>query len=655
MSSLRGSASVLALSAAALFATSAARPAMAQPTQGIYAGGSTLASEAFRQIFDCYAGTTVGGDGFSFSSAFSTASPSPGLLPSTCTSATVTTQGVLGLYAGVGSGNGVRGFVSNNPDEWYGGTINTTSTAQTIATPFPAGQPPIVDSNNLTNFGTYPYPHIDIGLSDSPLSNVGTTANFTTVAFSFTPSTGWISGGVSSTQITLNSGSAVTTYTTSTYGKPIQVPAFEVNVAIAVNVNSPSVLQINSQIKSGGSIVPGGAIQLTAGQLCAIFSGLVTDWSDDTTRIPELDQNGNQLLDAGGLPVKFDHANVGSVSTAQPYANASLPINVVYRSDGSGTSFILTNYLHNVCPLLDPNNTAGYVSIFGSGTKTLPSTSFADLVTNIVNVRGNGVWNVATTTTTTTIPAWLGESGSGGVAATISDGAAQAGFIGYVSADFTKPYASVVSGAGLTNVDPPLEASLQNENLRSSATYVPSSGSSLTFVAPTPAAADAAWNDPRLQLPATTWTYADYNIYANNFIPGTTTTTTTTGTTIVTIPVMQSGVDVSNHSVLPLTNQLGAYPLSGTTFLDMYSCYNGTTRVTNLRNFLTWFLNDLSNGGDPDVAAVVQNAGFHSLPVSYSANIISEYLTANRAGLISAPPARGTPTAGCTGVTGGAN
>jgi ABC-type phosphate transport system substrate-binding protein len=646
MSSLRGSVSVLALSAAALFATSAARPAMAQPTQGIYAGGSTLASEAFRQIFDCYAGTTVTGDGFSFSSSFSTASPTPGLLPSTCTSATVTTQGVQGLYAGVGSGNGVRGFVSNNPDEWYGGTINTTSTAQAIATPFPAVQPPFVDTIN-TNFGTYPYPHIDIGLSDSPVSNVGTTASFTTVAFGFTPSTGWVNGTVSSTQITLNSGSAVTTYTTSTYGKPIQVPAFEVNVAIAVNVNSPSVLQINSQITSGGNIVQGGAIQLTEGQLCAIFSGLVTDWHDTTTQIPYLDSTGTQHV------VAFDYANLGNngVTTPQPYANASLPITVVYRSDGSGTSFILTNYLHNVCPLLDPNNTFGYKSIFapaaGGTNKVLPSTSFADLVTNITNFRGSGIWNAPTTTT----PAWQPESGSGGVAATISDSAANAGFIGYVSADFTKPYASVVSGAGLTNVDAPLEASLQDERLRINGVDTPDpASSSLTFVAPTPAAANNAWNDTSLQLPTTTWTYADYNIYANTFVPG----TTTTGTTTTTIPVIQGGVDVSNLSVLPLTNQLGAYPLSGTTFLDMYSCYNGSTRVTNLRNFLTWFLNDLSNGGDPDVAAVVQNAGFHPLPVSYSANIISEYLTTNKPGLISAAPA-GRVTNGCTGVTGGAN
>src|SRR5262249_11931931 len=150
---------------------------------------------------------------------------------------------------------------------------------------------PFVDSANSTNFGSYPYPRVDIGLSDSPLANVGTTASFTTVAFSFDPSTNWASAGVttSTTQITLNSTTQVATYSTAVYGKPIQVPAFEVNVAIPVNVNSSS-FQINSQIKSGGSIVQGGAIQLTEGQMCAIFSGLVTDWNSTDT-IPYADND----------------------------------------------------------------------------------------------------------------------------------------------------------------------------------------------------------------------------------------------------------------------------------------------------------------------------------------------------------------------------
>ena len=62
---LFGTASVLAL-----LASSAVTPANAQATQGLYFGGSTLASEAFRQIFDCYTGKTVGGDTFNFSAGF---------------------------------------------------------------------------------------------------------------------------------------------------------------------------------------------------------------------------------------------------------------------------------------------------------------------------------------------------------------------------------------------------------------------------------------------------------------------------------------------------------------------------------------------------------------------------------------------------------
>jgi phosphate transport system substrate-binding protein len=606
---LLGTSSALVLSAATLIA--AAQPANAQANKGIYLGGSTLASEAFRQIFDCYTGATVGNDGFTFSPNF----PGVGLLPTGCT--VVST--VQGMYAGVGSGNGIRGFVANDPAQWYGGTVTPNATSNiAIATPFPAGQPPFVDSANASNFGSYPYPRVDIGLSDSPLANAGTAANFTTVAFSFTPSTNWASGAVTTPQITLNSTTQVATYNTTAYGRPIQIPAFEINVAIPVNVNSTA-LQINSQIKSGGNIVQGGAIQLTEGQLCAIFSGLVTDWSSTAT-IPYLDNDpANPQKTAA-----FSYANVGNgVSVPQAYASSSLPITVVFRSDGSGTSFILTNYLKAVCPLLDPNDTFKYRTIFGASN--LPNTSFSNLVSNIVAARGNGPWNA------TTGARWIGASGSGGVASAVGDASGQAGYIGYVSADFTRPYATTVLG---TSANAPHAASLQNENLRISGVNVPNASASLTFIAPTPAAADAAWNDARLQQPATTWTYDDYNIYNNTF----------------TTPTTQGGVQLSGQSVLPLTNVAGAYPLSGTTFLDLYSCYNiqsDSARVTNLRNFLTWYIN-----GSPLVQSLVENNGFHLLPATYATNINQQYLTTGRPTSIQA--ASVIQLNGCTGVTGGA-
>src|ERR1700676_3061225 len=83
---------------------------------GVYGGGSTLASEALRQIFDCYMGATVGGDGFTFSSSFTTTQPSPGLLPNGCKAPTHK-NAVEGLYSSVGSGAGQKGFISNDPHQ----------------------------------------------------------------------------------------------------------------------------------------------------------------------------------------------------------------------------------------------------------------------------------------------------------------------------------------------------------------------------------------------------------------------------------------------------------------------------------------------------------------------------------------------------------
>jgi ABC-type phosphate transport system substrate-binding protein len=592
-----GTASVLALSATAFLST-AAVPANAQISQndGIYAGGSTLASEAFRQIFDCYAHTTVGGDTFTFSSSFNAAGPTPGLLPTACP-----TNSVQGMYAGVGSGNGFRGYISNDPDQWYGGTVTPSASANiSITTPVPAAQPPFVDSANSTNFGSYPFPRVDIGLSDSPLASA--LANVSTTQFSFDPTTGWSTPAstLPVTQITLNSTTTVAAYDTTDWGNPIQIPAFEVNVAVAVNVSDTTKFVINSQVTDGTNPVQGGAIQLTTAQLCAIFSGLVTDWSNTTTDIPTLDNLGNVS------PVKFDYANVGNGhGTAQAYTNSTLPITVVYRSDGSGTSFILTNYLHAVCPLLapvasDPTDQYKYRAIFGAVT---PGTTFSTaLISKITAARGSGPWNATTGTS------WIGASGSGGVASTIGDQTGQAGYIGYVSADFTKPYSN--------NAHAPLEASLQNEDLRIHGVSVPSTtASSLTFIAPTPDSANNAWADSRIAQPDANSTYNDWNIYANT-IPST----------------VQGGVALNGQSVLPLTSVTGAYPLSGTTFLALYSCYDNSTtakanRVSDLLAFLNWFYKAADSGTDQTPQQVVANNGFHLLNPTLADAIVSAYLS----------------------------
>jgi hypothetical protein len=60
--------------------------------------------------------------------------------------------------------------------------VNTTATDFAINTPFPAMQPPFVDSANSTYFGTYPCPRVDIAFSEAPLPSFGA---WTTTSVSF--------------------------------------------------------------------------------------------------------------------------------------------------------------------------------------------------------------------------------------------------------------------------------------------------------------------------------------------------------------------------------------------------------------------------------------------------------------------------------------
>ncbi|WP_315833193.1 substrate-binding domain-containing protein [Bradyrhizobium prioriisuperbiae] len=606
---LLGTASVLAMLASAV-----ATPANAAATKGIYFGGSTLASEAFRAIFDCYMGATVGATGWTDGFQFGVTP-----LPATCTNSTsntVITLGVQGMYAGVGSGNGVRGYIANDPKQWYGGSITpsqtftlTNSASTTVQPPFPAVQPPFADTLNTT-FGAYPYPRVDAGLSDSPLP--ATLAAMTTTSITFNTVTWTPPATVTA------SGSSVVSYTTTvTYGTPIQIPAFAVNVAIPVNTAG---LTVNSAIAQG-TINPtsppwdqnnqGAAIQLSEAQLCAIFSGKVTNWNS-TANIPFIDSTGA----ASTRP--FYYTNVGNgIGTAAQYTTASLPITVVYRSDGSGTSFILTNYLKAVCPQID----ASYATIFGA--TNLPSTNFSALIANIANAGITG--------------SWVGVSGSGNVQSAVGVTSTQGGRIGYLSSDFVKPYAIAAQA--------PSAAAVQNEQQRAAGVELPitTATTSPTFIAATPAAAELAWQDGRLQAPNASSTWNDYNVYGYVFPSGT--------------PI-QGGVTVDGKSVLPLTNVAGAYPLGGTAFLDLYSCYSvaaDSARVTNLKTFLSWYFQDAANNAL--ATQIIQASGFQPLKDTIKAVIRTKYLgTVNATRINGAPPSGpgGSTAGGCNGVTGGA-
>jgi hypothetical protein len=376
----------------------------------------------------------------------------------------------------------------------------------------------------------------------------------------------------------------------------------------------------------------------------------------------------------------FYDDNTNGTLTPVAYTSKSLPIKVVYRADDAGTSYILTNYLANLCPLLDPTGTYNYKKVFtgvgivNGGTTTttanLPSATFKNLIDNILAVKGatdhdhHDIFDVDDDEVRPD-PHWITADGSNHEALKISTDAAHAGHIGYLSADFTQPYATTVSEeiVGITiSAAAPLSASIQNEGLRLDGVYHPgqtgADGVAHNFIAPTPDNTESAFGG--LAAPQPGGNYNAWNIYAQLYPAGT----------------VAGGVDYSGLSVIgvPLAT-LQDYALTGTSNVNVYSCYSDASgqRVPTLKNWLAWVYggsitslppynpatsNANSPGYDPDVASVIRNNGFHELDPVWASNVITGYLRTSAAGgqpsAIAAYNASGSQVDGCTGVTGGA-
>jgi ABC-type phosphate transport system substrate-binding protein len=650
---LLGTTSLVMLSAVASLGAVSTASAQTSISTGIFGGGSTLSSLALRQIFDCYAGTTVANDGNIFSPSFTTATPSPDLLPSSCTQFATPVEG---LFAAVGSGNGQRAYIANEPHQLFRGTPGTG----VAILKKPSAKPPFRDTAN-PNFNSYPYPRIDIAASDVPLA--APVSSMTTISFSnFVPPNNWQNApGI------IAVGSKKVSFNTTTVGAPIQLPAMEVPVAIAVNTtNSASGASWTNQSALSPNTQAGGAIQLSAAQLCAIFSATVTDWHDTSTLIPYLDKTGLQQFQ------HFYDDNTNGSLTPVAYTSARLPIKVVYRADEAGASYILTNYLSNLCPLLDPTGTYNYKKIFtgvgigASTTPNLPSSMFINLLDNIQAVNSADLRDAVDVDSDSerTDPRWISASGSNHAALKIGTDAAHAGRIGYLSVDFTQPYAATVTeevGGATVSAPAPLSASIQNERQRILGVYHPgqvSAGRLQNFVTPTPTNAEQSFRN--LSAPAVSSSYDSWNVYAQVYAAGT----------------VLGGVNYGGLSKIGVpTRTQTDYPITGASFVEVYSCYSDTagTRTPALKNWLAWYFGGSvsalppydpasSNAGnpgfDPNVAAVIRNNGFHELNSVWANNVLSAYVRPSSVGgavsAIAAYDASGSQVDGCTGVTGGA-
>ena len=226
-------------------------------------------------------------------------------------------------------------------------------------------------------------------------------------------------------------------------GPLIQIPMLGTPITLAFNLPDP--------------LSRSGRLTLTDDQICRIFSGNVTNW--------------NQLTNAA--------------TSALP----SLAIRPTYRSDGSGTTFLLTSHLAAVC-----NGTAGAIGPAGAITFSGVQT-FASLYPS-GSLNPTGVLGY-----------FLGGAQSSGVQAQIGINALNAGgtatgtsgAIGYLSPDYTTV---APANSTLTNTFPPVAGVV---NSISGATVLPNTAntSAALNTGNSQVPTGTALADPRLWVPST--------------------------------------------------------------------------------------------------------------------------------------------------------
>ncbi|AOJ42384.1 phosphate ABC transporter substrate-binding protein [Burkholderia lata] len=145
----------------------------------------------------------------------------------------------------------------------------------------------------------------------------------------------------------------------ATNGPLIQIPYIVTPITIPV-VNGPAVTSTTTPQTTPGEA---HSIALNDDDLCGIFSGRITDWA------------GTVL--GTNAPINPE--------TGSPYTTISSPITVVYSSDGSGTTELLTRHLATVCTTANTSWQATFVDSL-TFTASFPS----GMPSNFIAAAGDG-------------------------------------------------------------------------------------------------------------------------------------------------------------------------------------------------------------------------------------------------------------------------
>jgi len=549
--------------AAAVALATAFTSAHAQQLTPLYAGGGTLAEKVYRDIYNQY-GSTASQDTCSLSS-----NTGGGTLLSKFCASTPYNANVEVLYAGVGSGNGKKALDSYSPSLYVSGPKKPDNppvpSTRDFGPFYGLGTGPNwtpytgATPNNVVN----PYPKVTFSGSDDPLN--------------------------SSDIATYN---ALTIKNVATnFGPLIQFPGLVVAVAIPFNPSGTSAHPWNPQ----GKLLSGGSskVDLSTNTICGIFTGAITDWSDPSIT---KDNRGKQL-------------GIG-------------PITVVYRHDGSGTTFLMSNALLNQCGTTEP----------GAPVQSLHSIPAAWLT---AAVQGGTAITYSPTTTPTAghyysndnffinvynaslLPSNFyndnggfsgvtgGANGSAGVQQVVD---ATTGAVGYISPDFVQPITTGSDAKGN-----PLAAAA---NIQTYASF--SAGTTAVYVPP------AAKYGNFIMLSAVPPAFTGSPVPADN--------------------------PLNWGEVNPTPSSASAYPIGGFTFIDLYSCYadqatvNALVNVPSAKNadklygLFSWYYGTTTvNGGIP--ATTLADNGFSPVPVAWGAAIKKLLLTnvATKVGVANQP------------------
>jgi ABC-type phosphate transport system substrate-binding protein len=391
--------------ASLLLGAGLAASAQAQVTAQVYGGGSSLSAPYVRQAEDCF-----GARAPLFTPGAAASDPTPGTyqvnvagVPTTtnCSTTQVDPSAQFFIEAS-GSGAGVLAFFQHNPNA-LGSYTDTDGTTGHF---FPAMHYATSDTAmGSAGVGVY---------NGGGVTEPATGKSVNVVAPGVSPGAGQFANPA------------------ATYGAMVQIPLLITPITVPFSPVYKKVVQGDGTVKSYSFNFTYSAtkhdLRLDLVTYCKIFNGQITDWNDPA--IAAL--NGKAIKKSGVLDTTkgingytpiYDPTDP-DVDPANPKA-WSLPIELVGRADGSGTTSIFTRALAAQCDGL-----AGVTNKFADATSTLPG---AVLPASQPAAPGSGQFTT--------------KSGSGGVAGYLKfadpTGAAgttvRTGKIAYLSPDYVGP------------------------------------------------------------------------------------------------------------------------------------------------------------------------------------------------------------------------